>query len=104
MKKTGVSLAIGLSCLLLIGAGPWPPDDMQQFLDFWSKPRASCLACRRMLDSPGCCTADADLARDNLCPACGFPKGSADCCTLQGKELCPNCGLPRTSVGCCHIL
>jgi len=75
-----------------------------EFFDFWSKPRASCLRCRRMFDSPGCCKSEVELARLELCPECGHKRGSKDCCSLQGRELCPKCSLPKDSVGCCGIV
>ncbi len=75
-----------------------------EFLKFWSQPRASCIDCRRMLGSPGCCASDAELAARGLCSSCGYPKDDPQCCRLQGRELCPECGLERTSKGCCHIV
>jgi hypothetical protein len=74
------------------------------FLKFWAQPRASCLDCRRMLDSPGCCLSASELATKGLCPDCGYSKDDPACCELGGRELCPECGLERTSTGCCHIL
>jgi hypothetical protein len=75
-----------------------------EFLKFWAQPRASCLDCRRMLGSPGCCLSASELAGKALCPDCGYPKDDAACCELGSRELCPTCGLERTSKGCCHIL
>lgn len=75
-----------------------------EFLKFWSQPRASCIECRRLLGSKGCCLSNDELAGSGLCPACGYAKDDPACCALQGRELCPKCGLERVSKGCCKIV